>query len=184
MECNCSSYCFFFGDKNAKREMKKYKKKGLSKETGILFDELKSKVKNKSVTEVGSGIGLLAIDLTKQGAKNYKGYDISKPSINAAKDLTKREGLSKKLKYFELDYATHKGNLDSTDIILSDKVVCCYPDMEKFMQITAGKAGEYYAIIYPKRTIPAQIITEFAALLLKLTPQRGFRPFIHNTRII
>ena len=56
--------------------------------------------------------------------------------------------------------------------------------MEKFIHSTASSAGNYYGIVYPKETIPAKLFVGIMAILLRLTPARGFRPYIHSTKKI
>ena len=39
----------------------------------------------------------------------------------------------------------------SADVVVLDKVICCYPDMPALVQASAAKARRLYAIVVPEK---------------------------------
>jgi tRNA1(Val) A37 N6-methylase TrmN6 len=183
-ECCCSDYNKMFNLKHANRDLKRYKKKGLSKETRILYDALKHRIDGLSVIEVGSGIGDLAIELVSTGASRYFGSDLSEPSLNAANRLVSDRGFGEKIEFINDNIIDNDQLFVTADLVLSNKVVCCYPYMQKFIEITVGKAGKYYAIVYPRDNIGAKIVGKIVNLILSLIDSGGFCVYIHDTKKI
>ncbi len=188
---NCSSYCgcnplydAMFDKQYALSELKRYNKKGMRKETKMLFDALKTLSAKRSVTEIGSGIGILAINLTKTGVSKYTGTELSQFSLETAKKLVEEENLQKKITFIPQNLIENPKSLKPSSIILSDKVICCYPDMESFMHTTLSKAKKYYAIVHPKENIFTKTGSYIANRLLQFTKRKGFKTYIHSTKRI
>jgi predicted RNA methylase len=180
--CNYDAYDAVFSEKSAKKELKKYKKKGLGKETKILYELLKPKVSGISVVELGSGIGTLAVNLTIAGASKYYGSEISGPSLKMAKVLVKEEGLDGKIVFSDKDLV--ENDFEKSDLVLSDKVVCCYPYMEKFVNASVSHAKRYYAIVYPKDNLFTKGMFKFANFFMQFTKRKGFKVYLHDTKKI
>lgn len=183
--CGCNEfYGTMFDEQYAISEFKRFKKKGLRKETKILFNALKNLVREKSITEIGSGIGVLAIGLVKAGASKYICTELSPFSRNTAQRLFEEENLQKKITLLSENLIENKKNFKPSDIVVSDKVVCCYFDMESFMQSTVSKAKKYYAIVYPKENIITKLGSSISNRLLRFTKRKGFRSYIHSVKRI
>jgi SAM-dependent methyltransferase len=124
------------------------------------------KYKNKTVLEIGCGIGTDAIEFIKNGA-NYYGVDLSKKSIEICKLRVKRYGLENKKNLFIVDNCENlrkikKLNLN-LDLIYSFGVIHHTHNMKKAFQSifeTANKNTQIKIMLYAKNSYKNFLINE------------------------
>jgi magnesium-protoporphyrin O-methyltransferase len=161
-----------------------FKKDGLDDTSLVVSEALGSRgLSGSSVLELGCGIGALSIELLNRGAASVRGLDLSTDMVQLARTLAKESGVSEKVVFERGDGA--KADLPSSDVVVLDKVLCCYPDMEALLDNSSSAARRYYVISLPDDTRGA---TRFLRLFLPLQaiiPGRSsFRFFIHSTHRI
>lgn len=169
-----------FDKKRANKDLKRYSKKGLNRETKLLLDFLKDKITNLQVLDIGCGIGDLTIELVKAGASNSLGVDISEAYIETARNLWKNTGLDGSLQFEAMDFVENEKQIEKMDMVVSNKVICCYPDMERFIHTSASHAKKFYGITYP---VDHSVVCFFARIknwFTWFTKRRGFKVYIHN----
>ena len=152
MACkDCSCYQSMFNLKHAKRQLRKYKKKGLRKPTFYLVETLKQhKLAELSLLDIGGGIGTIPFELMEVGVKQVTNVDISRGYQKVFSDELKERGLEEKVKIFNGDFVDIAPQLEQVDIVTLDKVICCYPDFEDLINLSLEKSRKYYAYILPK----------------------------------
>ncbi|HYN69281.1 MAG TPA: class I SAM-dependent methyltransferase [Candidatus Eisenbacteria bacterium] len=101
----------------------------------------------KTVLELGCGRGLLLLGLTQAGAAHATGVDLSPASIDAARDRFKRAQLSERADLSVGDAA--RVPLEPHDWVILDRVICCYPDVERLLANTLPAAKQIYAFTTP-----------------------------------
>jgi hypothetical protein len=71
--------------------------------------------------------------------------------------------------------------VDAADVVLLNRVVCCYPDYEALLATAAGKARRLVAFSYPPDSALARWLVRVPNLWQRL---RGsdFRSYIHPER--
>jgi len=181
MDC-CSTLNEVFDRKSAENGLRNYYKNGLARESKILFNFLKGRIRGLSVLEIGCGIGSLNMELVKAGASRSLGVDASEASIEVARILREKLGL-KNVELKALDFVNAKA--PRLDAVVSDKVICCYPDMEKLIKASALRAREYYGIIYPREHVLMHMFATFGNWFNWFSRKRkGFRFYIHSNRKI
>jgi len=169
-----------FDKKEAQKDLKRYSKKGLNKETKLLVDFLKDKIANSDVLDIGCGIGDLTIELAKKGANNSLGIDISEAYIKTAKYLSKQQGFEQTVDFEVMDSVNNEEKIKKMDLVVSNKVICCYPDMQKFINASASYAKKYYGIIFPNDNILVRFFSVFLNWFNQFSKRKGFRLYIHN----
>ena len=132
-----------------------------------------------SLLEVGGGVGSLHLELIKEGAAGVVGYEVSPASIDGAKDLAERMGLRDSVEYHLGDFVDLAPQAEPADIVLLNKVVCCYPNMPSLMAASGGRANRLCGLVYPRRTWWSRAGVRLANLFLAATRQR-FRLFVHR----
>ncbi len=177
--CSLQGTNEFFTDQ-AKRYLKEFKKKGLGKEQKYLIEGIASQgIAGKTVLEIGCGVGGLHLSLLKQGAVFATGIDISEGMIAGAKELSKELNLVEKTQYHVGDVIQLNKAISDADIVVLDKVVCCYEDVFKLLSISGNRTKQTYAFSYPNPNILVQI--SFKGLIALRTLFRGkFRPYWHD----
>jgi magnesium-protoporphyrin O-methyltransferase len=73
--------------------------------------------------------------------------------------------------------------LAPADIVILDKVICCYPDAEALVQRSARMAGRVYAFTIPRDRWTLRLAL-FAARVFLALIRCGCRPYIHDLAAI
>ena len=180
--CQCQGIENMFDKKAAKRQLKRYLKKGPSKTTSMLLDAIHKKgVQGLDFLDIGGGIGAIQHDLIKAGASGGTSIEASSAYIDVVKDEILQNGLVETVSFKHGDFTTMASNVDSADIVTLDKVICCYDDMSELVGLSSKLARKIYAVIYPRDVW----WTKLAFLMMNFyTRIKGcsFRTFIHPTQ--
>jgi SAM-dependent methyltransferase len=139
----------------------------------------------KSVLEVGCGPGDLTRELIRAGARQAIGIDLAEETIKEARSRASEEGVSDRITFRVGNGA--KEHLEPHDVVVLDKVICCYPDWRELVDNTSQASSVSYGFVIPRSEgLTAPIVRFFVAvqsLALKLR-KCGFRPFVHDFRKI
>ena len=161
------------------------KKPTAAKVTGSLLDAItEAGVAERTVLDVGCGIGDLAIEVVARGAASGTGYDLSPKAIDEARRLAASRGVGDRMRFEVGDGA--KLDLPAADIVVINRVVCCYPDTEKLLDHTLGAARSVFAITAPVSKGPTgwwnRLWSTLENVGYRLRPSKygGFRVFIHD----
>ncbi len=80
----------------------------------ILFTAfINGHIKDKSVVDLGCGTGILSLGAALLGAKQVKGFDIDEGSIEVARDLAEKWGLSKRVSFEKKDIKSLQTRCDT-----------------------------------------------------------------------
>ena len=101
----------------------------------------------ESVLELGCGRGGLLLELVEAGASRATGVDLSRASIEEARGRFERAGLSERV---DLSVGDAAGvGLEPHDWVILDRVICCYPELERLLSNTLPAARRIYAFSVP-----------------------------------
>lgn len=185
---SCTSHCCgsesIFDKKEAKKSLKKYRKKGPDKFTTKLLEALdQNDLDNLSLLDIGGGIGVLQHELLKKGVNHTTDVDASPEYIAAAKEVMTENGTTDKMKFIYSDFNDCYHDIEKHDIVTLSRVVCCYPDAVGLINNSAIKANQYYGIIYPSGGYIADFVQLFMnfGLYLRKNP---FRVFNHSEELM
>lgn len=101
----------------------------------------------KSVLELGCGRGGLLLGLVQAGAVRATGVDLSSAGIDAARSRFEQAQLSDRADLSVGDAA--RVSLEPHDWVILDRVICCYPDVERLLANTLPAARQIYALTVP-----------------------------------
>ncbi|MEA1903393.1 MAG: SAM-dependent methyltransferase [Actinomycetota bacterium] len=155
--CNPSGYRHFFNQKEARRNLAHYDKKGLDKTARRMVDYLASRgVEGRSVLEVGGGIGALHVELLKAGAADAVNVELSGGYEDVAAELLEREGLGERVERHLGDFTELAAGLEADDVVMN-RVICCYPNMERLMGAALSSSRRFVAATFPRDRAGARI---------------------------
>src|SRR3954454_25044569 len=119
----------------AKRYRKRFARKGLEPSQRHLMKGLTSSGFNgATLLEIGCGIGYLHQRLLEAGAASAVGVDLSAKMLQEAREQAQQHGLAERTDYREGDFVELADMLAPADIVILDKVICCYPDADALVQ--------------------------------------------------
>ena len=184
---NCEHCCgadSFFDLKKARTQLKRYLKKGPLKSTKKLLEGLEDQNFNqKSLLDIGGGIGAISWHFLQQGGRKITDVDSSKGYIRIAKENADRNGWSDQCEFLFGDYAEISEKITNHDFVSLDKVVCCYPDYKLLLKASIEKCDQILALTFPLGGPIAEFLNLLSRLMLKMS-KNPFRPFIHPPKAI
>lgn len=153
--------------------------------SSLLRSSLSSVVTGRSVLELGCGQGKLLRDLARAGASSGMGIDLSPASVAVATQRASEEGLADRFTFQAGNAATTP--LPSHDVVVLDKVICCFPDHEDLLANSLPAAAAVYAFTLPRTDgVWVPILRSALAVenLSHVIRRRGFRAYVHDERVI
>lgn len=142
-------YDKLFGEKTARRDLKRYRKRGLDETGERLVEFLRGRgAQGLSVLEIGGGVGALEAELLKAGADRALNYELSPSYEESARELWREAGVEDRAEYRVGDVTQNE--VPSADAVVMHKVVCCYPDAEALVGAAAERARRYLVMSFPR----------------------------------
>jgi len=179
--CQCQGIENVFDEKAAKRQLKRYLKKGPSRTTAILLDEIRKKgVQGLDFLDIGGGIGAIQYDLIKAGASKGTSIEASSAYLDLVRDEEFHNVIAKKVNFEIGDFTTMASDVKSFDIVTLDKVICCYDDMSELVGLSSKIARKIYAVIYPRSVWWTKLLFPMMNFY-PIIKGNSFRVFIHPT---
>jgi hypothetical protein len=168
-----------FGDKTAKRDLKRYRKRGPSKPTRRLLEALRVEgVGDASVLDIGGGVGAIQHELLDAGARRAIGVDASRAYLRAAGAEAGRRGHAERVTYHEGDFVALADAIAPADIVTLDRVICCYPDMAALVGRSSERARRLYGLVHPRDVWWMRFAVRLMNAGLGLA-RREFRVYVH-----
>ena len=169
-----------FGDRFARRMARRYRRRGLSRPERAIVRFLEDRgLEGASVLEIGGGLGELHVELLRHGAARATNLEISTKYEPEAARLLEHSGMAARVDRRFLDIAQEPDEVETADVVVLHRVVCCYPDYERLLGAAAGKARRLMVFSHPPRNFVTRSFLWFENTLRKL---RGdtFRTFAHE----
>jgi magnesium-protoporphyrin O-methyltransferase len=132
-----------------------------------------------SLLEIGCGVGHLHQTLLEAGAGTSTGIELAPQMLELARRWADERGLTQRSHYVEGDFMTLTEQIDTADVTLLDKVICCYPDAHGLVHQSLAKTKRVYAFTIPRNTWYMRIGVKLGAALM-WTIRSDFRPYLHD----
>ncbi len=153
--------------------------------TAALLDALdEAGLEGRTVLDVGCGTGDLALAALGRGARSAVGFDLGSGAIANARALAQERGLSERATFQVGDGS--QVALPRSDVVVLNRVVCCYPSADALLANTLGAAGSVFGFTAPIDRGPVGLYNRVLWFLgniwyaLRAKKFRGFRVFIHD----
>lgn len=134
--------------------------------------------------DIGCGVGDLAMATIARGAVRATGVDLSPKSIEEALRLSVERGFADRATFEVGDGAA--ATLEPHDVVVLNRVFCCYPDIDSLLANSLEAARSVYAFTAPPSTgLGGAFSRAWVALAnvwyrLRDSKFRGFRAFVHD----
>lgn len=185
MPCaQCRGIVQEFDDRFAGRDLRRYRRRGpLGTTRRMLEGLLAAGVRGRTFLDVGGGVGVLAHELLAAGARSGMHVDASAAYVSAAREEARRRGTAERVTFMEGDFVALSSHLGAFDMVMLDRVVCCYPDMPALVDASASCAHRVLALAFPREHLFMRISVGALNLIQRLR-RRPFRVFLHGPRRI
>jgi 2-polyprenyl-3-methyl-5-hydroxy-6-metoxy-1,4-benzoquinol methylase len=149
--CCARGYEKFFGARTARRDGRRYRRKGLDKTAKLIVDELaRREVADATALEIGGGIGAIGLELLKLGATRVTIVELSHGYDEEAKALLAESGLEGRVDRLHGDFVASESDIPPADAVVLHRVVCCYPDPDALVGAAARHARRLLALSFPR----------------------------------
>jgi 2-polyprenyl-3-methyl-5-hydroxy-6-metoxy-1,4-benzoquinol methylase len=177
--CTPKGYRWIFSERSARAEAKRYRRKGLDATSRRIFDIVKKEgLEGRTVLEVGGGIGAIQIELLKAGAARAISVELTPTYEDEAAALLREAGLEDRVERRIMDFAAAGAEVEGADIVIMNRVICCYHDMPRLAGAASDHARELLVMSFPKRTWWMRLAMLLGNAILGAT-RRGFHIFLH-----
>jgi len=102
----------------------------------------------KTVLDIGCGTGFFALETMRHGAASSVGIDLSAEAIREANEYAREAGFQDMAKFEVANAASER--LPSSDVVVMDKVLCCYPDVDALLKTASGSSRELLGFVVPR----------------------------------
>jgi 2-polyprenyl-3-methyl-5-hydroxy-6-metoxy-1,4-benzoquinol methylase len=178
--CTPKGYRWIFSERMAQADARRYRRKGLDATSRRIVEFVKKQgVEGRSVLEVGGGIGAIQLELLKAGAAHAVSVELTSTYEDVAHQLVEEAGLSERVERKVMDFAQAAAEVDAADLVIMNRVICCYPDMPRLAGAASDHARRLLVISYPKRAWWTIAGLAIANVILWAT-RREFHIFLHR----
>jgi Methyltransferase domain len=169
----------FFNRGFARRVARRYRKRGLDRTARRMVSFLERHgVRGASVLEVGGGVGEIQIELLKRGADRALNLELSPGYESEATQLLRETGFEARGDRRLHDIAVEPEAVAPADVVVLNRVVCCYPDYERLLGAAGARAQRLFVFSYPRRNAVSRLLIAVQNLGFRIMG-REFRVFLH-----
>lgn len=172
---------------NAKRARKRGTAAPITKHLLAALDGARQtgrSLQGKTFLDVGCGTGDLALAALARGAASADGIDLGAGAIADARSLAEERGLTDRA-----TFTVGNGALDPLsrhDVVALNRVLCCYPSVDRLLANSLGAARDVYAYTAPIHTGIIGLFNRISIGIgnawyrLRDRKFQGFRAFVHD----
>jgi magnesium-protoporphyrin O-methyltransferase len=180
MSCNCGLN-EIFTDRVSRHDARKFRRRGLDVRARRLLTAIDRGIglTNRTTLEIGIGTGGFTIEMLKRGAAQAVGVDAIASQLRQAHRLASEAGVADRLQLKQGDMTEIGDQLDASDVVVLDRVVCCYPDWSALVGSASAHARAAVAMTYPREAWYTRIWVKSANAGMRLL-RRTFRLHLHS----
>ena len=177
--CDPRGYDRVFDGRFARRTANRYRHRGLDRTAQRIVRLVEEHgVQGLSVLEVGGGVGQLQVELLKRGAAHATNLELSSSYEQEAARLVAEAGVIGRVERRILDIAAAPDEVPPADVVVLNRVVCCYPDYARLLGSAAAHARRQVVFSHPPRNLLSRTVVGVQNLLFRMFGS-DFRVFAH-----
>jgi 2-polyprenyl-3-methyl-5-hydroxy-6-metoxy-1,4-benzoquinol methylase len=179
--CDADGFASIFDRRNAERDRDRYRRNGPDRTTRMLLELLAPyRSAGSTVLDIGGGIGIIDHELLRTGAGHAVLVDGSTASLEVARLEARRLNLLDRIEFVEGDFVQRAAAIEPADIVTLDRVVCCYPDAEGLVGLSAARVRTAYGLVLPRDRRVVRMAIRLGNLWFRLR-RKAYRAYVHPT---
>jgi len=177
----CGAIATQFDTARAEGDLRQYTARGPDPTTRLLRDGVLRAGGGRTLLDVGAGIGAATLELLAAGFSTATTVDASPAFVGVARREAEARGLSSRVTILEGDFIGSAEEVPAADVVIMDRVVCCYPQYAPLLQQALKHSDHLFAYAYPRDRwyVRLAMAWENSYRALRRNP---FRAFVHSTR--
>jgi magnesium-protoporphyrin O-methyltransferase len=177
--CTPKGYRQIFSERGAQNQARDYRQKGLDTTSRQIVDLIKTRgVEGLTLLEIGGGIGAIQLELLKAGLARAISVELTSSYEASAAELLSEAGFEDRVERKVMDFADAASEVAAADIVVMNRVVCCYPDLPRLESAAADHARQLLVMSFPKERWWTKVLVWMANVGMAMT-RREFRIFLH-----
>ena len=142
-----------FSSRWARREARKFGRKGPLKSTQLLLDAIEARgAAGKSLLDVGGGVGTVQHAMAEAGVSRITSVDAASNYLETSRKEAEQRGYADIVTYRHGNFVELAEEIEPADIVTLDRVICCYDDMPALVDASTSRAKDLYGLTYPRET--------------------------------
>ena len=171
-----------FFSREAARLARRYRRRGPEPvQRKLLAGLTAAGVSGASVLEIGCGTGELQRRVLAAGATSTVGIDVAGGMIDQARTAAARAGVAQQTTFLVGDAVDRAAELQPAAVVLLDKVLCCYPEIDTLLAMSLERTQRLYAVVVPRPHWLVAAVWRLSIALFKLL-RSSFHPYYHDWR--
>ena len=182
--CQPGEYDKVFDEKHARARAREYARKGLTGDARRIVDLVRARMPSGyDVLEIGGGVGEIQLELLKAGAARVINVELATQYETVASELIREQGVGGRVERRLGDFVREGVDVPAADVVVMNRVVCCYPDADALVGAAADHARQLLAMTFPVDRWWIRLGLGATNVLLRV---RGgtFRAHAHPTRSV
>lgn len=168
-----------FSERGARGQARSYRRSGLDAGSRRIVALLKERgVEGLTLLEVGGGIGAIQIELLKAGLTRAVSVELTPTYEESAAELLREAGFEDRVERRVMDFVNAGADIEAADIVVMNRVICCYPDLPRLAGAAADHARGLLVMSFPKERRWTRAMVWMANVGMGLM-RREFRIFLH-----
>ncbi|MEP6695178.1 MAG: class I SAM-dependent methyltransferase [Chloroflexota bacterium] len=182
--CRPGDYDKVFDEKHARTKAREYTGRGLTGDAQRIVDAISGKMPSGySVLEVGGGVGEIQLELLKAGAARVLNVELATQYETAAAELITEHGFGDRVERRLGDFVREASAIPAADVVVMNRVVCCYPDPDALVGAAADHARRLLVMTFPVDRWWIRVGLGAANVLLAIR-FNTFRGYAHATAAV
>jgi hypothetical protein len=176
--CSPRGYRQIFSERNARHDARRYRRRGLDDVSRLIVRLVRDRgVADRTLLEVGGGVGAIEIELLKAGLSRAVSVELTPTYEEVAGSLLRENGLEGRVERRVLDFAHAGARVEPADFVVLNRVLCCYHDMPLLAGAAADHARRALVLSFPNDRWWTRLAFTVANFGMRVT-RRQFRIFL------
>ena len=139
-----------FDRKRVERKVRAYREDGPEPTTRALIEALRREGASGSLLDIGGGLGAIPAALLEGGVTSAVLVEAAPAYLEASRELAEEGGYADRLQGRLGDFVELAPEIGPADIVTLDAAICCYPEMEPLLDLSAARARSLYGMVVPR----------------------------------
>lgn len=175
----CTGIARQFDAKTAAGDLRRYRQKGPNPTTRLLREFVAQAGVGDTVLDIGAGIGALSFELLAGGFRSATAVDAAPAYLAAARSEAERRGRSDVFTTLEGDFVDLDRAVPPADVVVMDRVVCCYPAAEPLLDAAFTHGRRLLGMSYPRDRWYVRLVMGIENVTRRLK-RNPFQTFVHR----
>jgi predicted TPR repeat methyltransferase len=182
MSCmQCRGIEELFSQEFVAKELSHYRRKGPDKTTRMLIQAIeKLGVDGLTLLDIGGGVGAVQHALLEAGATQATDVEASTAFLKAAREEDQWLNLSERVAFHFGNFEELAEEIPPADVVTLDRVICCYPNMQAMVDLSAERSRKLYGLVFPRDNWWVKLVLRLGNFWLRIR-HSSYRAFVHQT---